>query len=212
MKKIIKTVISSALLLGVGASAYADYRPYGDIGVGYAAAVDMPDGNSYNDLPGVVPTGESSSSATNYGGRVAIGVLWDVETKFSYGVEAAGAYYGVTKYSNPTSSVEMNYYGLELLGVAQWNMDKLHLIAKAGATDEQLHPTKNNIDNNEQLQDSEQVLPEVGAGFSYSFTPNVQLGLMYYHTFGGNVSFDTTGDATTLPSVNMGLLELMVLF
>ncbi len=208
MKKILSTLIFGASVMSIAASGYADYRPYIDLGVGYAEALNMPDGNDFSNLGGVLPVGTSSSTANNYGGRLAAGVMWDTETLLAYGIEAAAASYGMTKYANDASSVEMNYYGLELLGVAQINAGKVRLIGKAGAVLEQLHPTKGNI-NNEGLNDSQQVLPEVGAGIAYAFTPHFQLGLTFYHTFGNDVSFNDTAGAENLPSVDLAFLEAM---
>lgn len=211
MKKIVAILAVGSFLMSASQISYGNYQPYADIGVGYSSPTAMPAGETFNNLDGVVPEGTASSTATQYGGRLALGILWDTETAVAYGLEAAAALYGIDKYSNESANVEMNYYGLELLGVLQFNLDKLHLIVKGGASDEQLHPTKTNIDNTG-LTDSQQVLPEVGAGIAYSFTQNTQLGLSYYHTFGNTVSFNSTGDATNLPSVNMGLLELVVFF
>ncbi len=207
-KKFSTLVIGGASLMSIAASGYADYRPYIDLGVGYAQAVDMPEGSEFSELGGIIPVGTADSTPTNYGGRLAAGLLWDVETVLAYGIEAAVASYGMTKYSNDASSVEMNYYGLELLGVTQVNVGKVRLIGKAGVSLEQLHPYKTNI-NNEGLNDGEAILPEVGAGIAYAFTPSFQLGITCYHTFGQDVSFQDTANAENLPSVNMAFLEAM---
>jgi len=210
MKKTVHALAFGALIMSMCASLHAEYRPYVDLGFGYSGLTSMPEGDDFGDLAGVVPAGTGTSTPDNYGGRVAAGLLWNTQETLSYGLEAAAAYYGVDKYANDAASVEMNYYGLEFLGVAQLNLDKLRLIAKAGVTDEQLHPTKSNI-NNSSFTDSQQILPEVGAGVAYAITPNLQLGLTFYHTFGSTVSFDNTGEACNLPSVNMSLLEFMYL-
>lgn len=208
MKKKFSTLVFGASLMSIAASGYADYRPYIDLGVGYAEALNMPSGSDFSDLGGVIPVGEGNSTTNNYGGRISAGIMWDTETILAYGIEAAAASYGMTKYSNDASSVEMNYYGLELLGVTQINAGKVRLIGKAGASLEQLHPTKANI-NNSGFNDSQQVLPEVGAGIAYAFTPHFQLGVTCYHTFGSDVSLQDTASAENLPSVNMAFLEAM---
>lgn len=199
--------LASISLISIAATTYADYSPYARLGFGAASREDMPSSDALNDLPDVVPVGTGTSDDSNYGARLAFGVLWNPEMKVSYGLETAIAYYGMTKYSNDTSDVEMNYYGIELLGVMQFNLDKLHLLMKAGATNEQLHPTKSNIDDSG-LSDSNTILPEVGAGIAYSMASDFQLGVSYYHTFGQDVSFDSNGQADNLPSVDMVFLEL----
>jgi opacity protein-like surface antigen len=210
MKKIVAT-LAGISLLGIAASAAAaEYSPYVDLGFGYSAPENMPSASEINNFPGIVPVGTPTSSADNYGGRIALGILWDTETTLAYGLEGGVAYYGMVKYSNLVSSVDMNYYGIELLGVAQFNIAKLHLVLKGGATEEQLHPTKTNIDNSS-FEDSNQVLPEVAAGIAYSVTENLEVGVSYYHVFGYTVNFNSTGSAENLPSVSMGLLELQYL-
>lgn len=207
MKKIFSTLLLASVI-GTVVSAYADNQFYVGLGLGYAGAEDMPANGSFNDVDGVLPLGSTSKTTDNYGGRVALGYMWDRQASFSYGVETAAAYYGVSKYANDAASVDMNYYGLELLGVGQLNLDKLRLIGKLGMSDEQFHPTKSNIENNPEFTSSEQVLPEVGGGIAYLFTPDLQVGVTYYHTFGNAVSFDNDADATALPSVNLVLLEM----
>lgn len=207
MKKVFLTLMGASLI-SAAAMSYADYSPYVDLGFGAANREDMPSSGALNDLPDVVPVGTGTSDESNYGARLALGVLWNPEMTVSYGLEAGVAYYGMTKYSNDISDVEMNYYGIELLGVTQLNLDKLHLLLKAGVTDEQLHPTKSNIDDAD-LSDSNTVLPEVGAGIAYSVAPDFQIGLSYYHTFGQDVSFDSNGEAENLPAVDMALLEIV---
>ena len=207
-KKILSMLLFGVSVIGVAVSGYAENQIYVDLGAGYAAAQDMPATGSFVNIDGVIPSGTVGKTDTNYGGRVALGYMWNTEADFSYGLETAAASYGMTKYSNAAASVEMNYYGLEFLGVGQINMDKLRLIGKIGGTDEQFHPTKKNIENNPNFTSSQQVLPEVGAGIAYLFTPNFQVGLSFYHTFGNTVSFESDADATALPSVNLGLLEL----
>ncbi|MES2204949.1 MAG: outer membrane beta-barrel protein [Pseudomonadota bacterium] len=206
MKKMIQILALSAMSLCT--CAYADNQFYIGLGAGYAGAEDMPQGDTFANVDGVTSQGDSSETASNYGGRIAVGYLWDTQTDFAYGLETAAAYYGVTKYSNDAASVEMNYYGLELLGVGELSFDKLRLIGKAGISDEQFHPTKKNIENNPNFTSSQQVLPEVGAGLAYSFTQDLQVGITYYHTFGTQVSFNSDGDATKLPSVDLVLLEM----
>lgn len=207
MKWIFSTVVSVSLMSVAGLS-YADHYFYADLGLGYAAASNMPDSEDFNQLPGTDAVGSLDRTRNNYGGRIGIGVMWDANAWLSYGLETAGAYYGVTKYSNAASSVEMNYYGIECLGVARFNMNKFHLLLKAGMTDERMHPTKSNI-NNADFDGNNQVLPEVGMGIAYSVTPNLLVGLSYYHTFGDDVSFTSTETAENLPSVDMGFLEFL---
>lgn len=192
------------------ATLSADPRFYADLGFGYSALESMPEADGFSDFFGVIPVGDATSTANNYGGRLAAGLMWDTDATLAYGVEIAAAYYGVDKYSNDASSVEMNYYGIELLGVAQLNIDKVMLIGKAGVTDEQLHPTKSNI-NNSGLTDSQEILPEVGAGIAYAITPSFQVGVTYYHTFGNTVTFNSSSDVQNLPSVDMTLLEVKYL-
>lgn len=208
MKKIFSTLVLGVSIVGAAATGYADNQFYLNLGAGYAAAENMPAASTFSDIDGVLPLGTDGKTEDNYGGRFAVGYMWDTESAFSYGVETAAAYYGVTKYSNSEASVDMNYYGLELLAVGQVNIDKLRLIGKVGATDERFHPTKTNIEDNPEFTSSQQVLPEVGAGIAYLFTPNFQLGLSYYHTFGNDVSFDNNASATNLPSVDLVLLEM----
>lgn len=206
-KKFILSSVLGVSAIGAAVSAHADDQFYVGLGAGYAAAQNMPASGSFEKIEGV-PLGIPGKTESNYGGRVALGYMFDLQADFSYGLEAAAAYYGVTKYSNALASVEMNYYGLELLGVGQLNLDKLRLIGKVGASDEQFHPTKSNIKKNPNFTSSEQVLPEVGAGIAYLFTPSFQLGLNYYHVFGNDVTFNNDSDATALPSVNLVLLEM----
>ena len=207
-KKILSMLVFGASVIGMTISGYAENQPYLGLGLGYAAPQDMPAANTFGEIGGVVPTGTAGRTDNNYGGRAALGYMLDVESDLAYGIETAAAYYGMTKYSNDSASVEMNYYGLELLGVMRLSIDKLRLIGKIGFSDEQFHPTKTNIENNPGLTSNQQILPEVGAGIAYLFAPNLQVGLSYYHTFGNSVSFDNNGAATNLPSVNLGLLEM----
>lgn len=208
MKKTFSAILLSASVMGIGVSGYAMNNFYVNLGAGYAAAQNMPSAGSFEQIEGVIPLGTPGKVEDNYGGRVALGYMWNTDTHVSYGLETAAAYYGVTKYSNAVAGVDMNYYGIEFLGVGQLNFDKLRLIGKIGATDEQFHPTKNNIENNPNFTSSQEVLPEVGAGLAYAFTPNFQLGVSYYHTFGNDVTFNNDTDATNLPSVNLVLLEM----
>lgn len=208
MKKMTEILMLGTLAMALCGSVYADNQFYVDLGAGYAAAEDMPTPSSFVNVEGVTILGTVGKTDSNYGGRLALGYLWNRESSVAYGIETAAASYGMTKYSNDAASVEMNYYGLELLGVGQVNLDKLRLIGKVGASDEQFHPTKKNIENNPNFTSSEQVLPEVGAGIAYLFTPNFQLGLSYYHTFGNTVGFESDADATNLPSVNLVFLEM----
>ncbi len=205
MKKIFSTACAAMSMIAVTA-CYADYRPYIDVGIGYAAPQSMPNSVDYTLLEGVVIEGYPGRTDENYGGRAVFGILWDVSNFVAYGLEGGAAYYGSTKYTTSTSTLTMHYYGLELLGVAQFTFDKLHFTLKAGGTDEQMQPAEDNMrDTN--LHDSNTVVPEVGASIAYSFTPSLQLGLSYYHTFGQDVNFNNNGDAESLPSINMGLLE-----
>lgn len=190
------------------APCFADsYKIYADLGAGYAAPQSMPNAYSYQLLNGTEVSGTPNRTDETLGGRATLGFLWDAKTALAYGVEAGAAYYGTTKYSTNQSTLNMHYYGIEFLGVAQLNIDLLHLIFKAGVTDEQMQPTKSTMPAS-QLQDSNTVLPEVGLGLAYSLRPDLQLGLSYYHTFGHNVNFNSNGAAENLPSMNMGLLEL----
>lgn len=208
MKNFFSALVLGVSVISLAVSAHADNKLYTSLGLGYAAPEDMPKASTFDEIFGVIPAGTSGRTDDNYGGRIAIGYMLNTEATLSYGLETAAAYYGVSKYSNNVSSVEMNYYGLELLGVAQLSLDKVRLIGKLGASDEQFHPTKSNIQNNSGFTSSQQVLPEVGAGIAYMFTPSLQVGLSFYHVFGSDVSFDNNADATALPSVNLGLLEI----
>lgn len=208
--KNMKYVFMTGLLMSAAAFA-DDGKIYLDVGVGYSQRQNMPTSAEYELLPGVGASGTSTQTDENEGGRAVIGMLWGTEAAVAYGAEVGAAYYGTNKYSTNSSSATLHYYGIEFLGVTQFNIDKWHVILKAGGTDEQLQVTQDNAEDTG-LSDNNMVLPEVGAGIAYSFTPNLRLGLSYYHVFGQDVTFNNNADAENLPSVNMGLLEFSYFF
>lgn len=199
-------LLVSGVLLGTSAFATVTLPSlYVSIGGGYAEQLSMPGAGDFASISGT--TGATSSSSQELGGRTAIGLNWQTSQRTSAGLELGAAIYGSQKYSQNNTSLDLNYYGIELLGVGTYSLGKLALIGKAGLTNERVHPEKDNL-SNDNIESNDTVLPELGAGFGIKMNEHVQLSAMYYHTFGQDVSFATATESTELPSINAFDLEL----
>lgn len=212
MKKI--GLFLSAACIATG--AFAAYPSvYFDIGGGYASQQAMPAADEFANISGASSGSSTSSTGENLGGRAAVGLDWVTGKRTSFGVELGAAAYGSTKYSQENTSLDLNYYGYEFLGVGRLHLSKMALIIKGGIVEEMVNPTKDNVGGSSSLdlvKDSDTVLPEVGLGIGYQVGKYAQLSTMYYHTFGEDVSFDTPSGANNLPSINAFDLELTLYY
>ena len=204
MKKRAFGLLVSIALVSSGAFA-ARPQVYVDVGVGHADQQAMPAEDEFSTISDT--SGTLSSSNQDLGGRVAVGLGWGTGKYTSVGMELGAAVYGANKYSQGNTSLNLNYYGIELLGVGKLHLSKVLLIGKAGLTNERVHPEKDNLDN-DNIESDSTILPEVGAGLGFNISKHAQLSTIYYHTFGQDVSFNTASDATALPSINLVFLEL----
>jgi hypothetical protein len=177
---------------------------YGTLGFGYSEAIDMPSTQSYADLS--VNDSAATASRDNYGGRVALGALWNTDKFLSSGLEVGAASYGSYKYSSANSSIEMDYYGIEFLALVQANMKNLKLIFKAGVDDQRMEMSTSGIVASG-LENNSALSPEFAAGIGYEVTPKLQINATYYHIVGEDVNFTNSSDANNLPSFNIAFLE-----
>lgn len=182
---------------------------YGTLGFGYAEALDMPSTQDYSEIS-LVDTG-LDSTRTNYGGRVALGAMWKMDKFLSPGLEVGAASYGSYKYSSSDSSIEMDYYGIEFLALAQANMKNLKLVLKAGFDDVRMDMSTTGITSSEWGNNSE-ICPEFGLGVGYKFSQKLQLNATYYRIVGEGVNFDNSSDVDNMPSFNVGFLEATYYF
>ena len=210
MKKIGYSLLACTAFIGTSAFAMTAPSLYFTLGAGYAEQQAMPGADEFANISNVTAGTATSSSTQEMGGRVGIGIDWTTGKYTSAGVELAAALYGSSTYDQDNASLELNYYGTELLGVGRLHLGKMALIGKAGVVNESVHPSKSNFGatGGENIQDDSEVLPEVGAGLGYQVGKHTQLSAMYYHTFGHDVSFDTQSSATNSPSINVIDLEI----
>jgi hypothetical protein len=182
---------------------------YGTLGFGYTEALDMPSADDYAVIS-PVDTG-LDSTRTNYGGRIALGALWNTDKFLSPGLEIGAASYGSYKYSSSANSIQMDYYGIEFLALVQANMKNLKFILKAGLDDERMDMTATGI-TTPGMDNNSAISPEFGVGIGYKFTPKLQLNATYYRVVGDNVNFNNSSDADNLPSFNIAFLEATYYF
>lgn len=210
MKGFRHLVLCCGGLLATASAAAATPLIYATLGLGYSEAQDMPSQQDY----AVLTSSDDAltSSRTNYGGRIALGALWKADKFLSPGLEIGAASYGSYSYSDATSSLDMDYYGIEYLAVLQANMKRLKLIFKAGVDDERVDVSTSGLSSNAGFSSNSAISPEFSVGLGYKFTPKLQINATYYRIFGEEVKFNNASQASNLPSFDIAFLEVTYSF
>ena len=210
MKGFISVLIGCCAIFSLNTSSAANFPSvYGTLGTGGTQALDMP---STSDFANVSTNDNGlSSESDDYGARVALGLIWNRDKFVSPGLELGLGYYGYYQYSSESTSLETYYYGIEYLGMLQFNLKNLKVIGKAGFVDQRSDVSTDGFSLSD-LESNNAFDPEVGAGLGYQLGDKAQINAMYYHIYGDEVSFSNDTEANNLPSFDLWFAELSYFF
>ncbi|OAJ35725.1 outer membrane protein [Piscirickettsia salmonis] len=201
MKKIL-IAASVTAALGLSGTAIAGGGPLG-MPAGHGVYLEGALGwVSQSGLPSQSQLSSTKADESNFGGRVAVGYMYDIDPMWGIGGEIGYGMYGETDYGIG----DMKSSAWDVSAVGTWHIaPQFNVFAKAGMAYNDLA-----VSVGTGHVDETKWQPLLGIGAGYNFNPHLQVNLTYTHVFGD--SFDTGSVTLDPPELNSVLLGLRYTF